>query len=70
MEETEFEVSDYKGKQIPLQERLELVERDLQRERENRENIQADYNQLCQKVSAILCSSFKNTFRTIEIFKR
>ena len=56
MEETEFEVSDYKGKQIPLQERLELVERDLQRERENRENIQADYNQLCQKVSAILCS--------------
>ena len=62
MEETEFEVSDYKGKQIPLQERLELVERDLQRERENRENIQADYNQLCQKVSAFLYSDHQKYF--------
>ena len=28
-----------------------MVERDLQRERDNRDNIQADYNSLCQKVS-------------------
>ena len=43
-------MADYKGKQMPLQERIELLERDLQRERDNRDNIQADYNQLCQKV--------------------
>ena len=44
-------MADYKGKQMPLQERIELLERDLQRERDNRDNIQTDYNQLCQKVS-------------------
>ena len=51
LDETEFDVSDYRGKQLPLQERLDMVERDLQRERDNRDNIQADYNSLCQKVS-------------------
>ena len=50
MNESEFEVAEYRGKQAPLQEQLETLEREVQRERENRDNIQADYNQLCQKV--------------------
>ena len=35
---------------MPLQERIEILEKDLVRERENRDRIQTDYNLLCQKV--------------------
>jgi hypothetical protein len=39
---------------VPLADRIEQLERELGREKESKDEIQTDYNQLCQKVSLVI----------------
>ena len=57
---------------MPLQERIEILEKDLVRERENRDRIQTDYNLLCQKVKyfIVLKHSLQNYWFLILIFSK